>query len=747
MAIQNRRGAYVDLNPAKAVPGELLVVQSGDPNATDGKAVYMTFASGDIKMLATKSDVETIVAGAVEDIVQDLEDTVDGYADRAETAATNAETLVDGAEATIAAKGAEQVAAVQAQGAQTIASIPQDYTALSDDVSELKSAFNDATTGITAKLTKIESNNYAKSDSDITAGYVGKDGAIYSSTSYWYTDKIPVAEGDEVRIYTFASGTFTAKEMRFVCAYNSENQAVSASGADNVSVYTVPNGITSVVISLLGAVENVTQLMITRNYVATVYEPYFVPYYIASEDFVKNVLDNYKIPEVIVDGYNLIKIAEHGVGAYYASGSTLTFNASYTSYHYAIMPVEPNSRYYVSISPRWWVLTDDNDAVLSSGAGFNPFTKRYIDTGNATKFYYTIDNGTWNNETTYGVRYAIIVSKSNTGSGSRDNVRKPEWLNGLSQRMCDSKYAFAFNRTRLKFTKNANKKFYFKNLLALDSNYAKVSIDSLSIESITKDYISITYTSTGEKAMAGYVFDANLSLVEQQSDIKVNVANDNLSNCSALVIGDSTVEQNVMTQKMLDAFTARDKTLTLLGTRGTAPNLHEGRSGWSAKQYCTQSADNPFYNNGFDFSHYMTAQGYSAVDFVVLQIGINDLYNAVIADSDDKIAETMEYVCSMIDSILAWNASQKIIVNLLTPVNPNYTGDFMYMKRNIFVRYNAQMLLEITKYNIANVRPSDTFAILDPESDISDNVHPNATGYEKMALEVVNQINCWQNGA
>lgn len=450
--------------------------------------------------------------------------------------------------------------------------------------------------------------------------------------------------------------------------------------------------------------------------------------------------------DVTVDGYNLIKIAEHGVGAYYASGSTLTFNASYTDYHYAIMPVEPNSRYYVSANPRWWVLTDDNNNVLSSGAGFNPYTKRYIDTGNATKFYCTIDNGSWNSETVYGPRYAIIVAKSNSGSGARDNVSKPEWLSGISQRMCDSKYAFAFNRARLKFTKNANKKFYFKNLLALDSDYATVTVDAMAMESTTKDYISVTYTNTGEKAIVGYVYDANLSLVEQQSDIKVNVANDNLSNCSALVIGDSTVEQNVMTQKMLDAFTTRNKTLTLFGTRGTAPNLHEGRSGWSAKQYCTQSTDNPFYNNGFDFSHYMTAQGHSAVDFVVLQIGINDLYNVGFTDSDDKIAETMGYVCSMIDSILAWNESQKIIVNLLTPVNPNYTGDYMYAKRNIFVRYNAKMLLEITKYSLANVRPSDTFAILNPESDISDNVHPTAVGYEKMALEVVNQINCWQNG-
>lgn len=156
MAIQNRRGAYTDLNPAKAVPGELLVVQSGDPNATDGKAVYMTFASGDIKMLATKSDLDTMIAAATDDIVQDLEDTVDGYADRAETAATTAETIISGAEATIAAKGAEQVAAVQAKGEEVLESIPEDYTDLSDDVEALKN------TTVIDNAKQLLSDNYVE---------------------------------------------------------------------------------------------------------------------------------------------------------------------------------------------------------------------------------------------------------------------------------------------------------------------------------------------------------------------------------------------------------------------------------------------------------------------------------------------------------------------------------------------------------------------------------------------------------
>lgn len=57
MAIQNRRGSYSDFRPSKGVPGEFLVVQQGDPSTTDGKAVYITFASGDVKRLATSDEI------------------------------------------------------------------------------------------------------------------------------------------------------------------------------------------------------------------------------------------------------------------------------------------------------------------------------------------------------------------------------------------------------------------------------------------------------------------------------------------------------------------------------------------------------------------------------------------------------------------------------------------------------------------------------------------------------------------
>ena len=63
MAIQNRRGAYTDFNPAKMLPGEYAIVLSGDPSDEDGYAIYMCFASGVVKRLALADQVSGEVDG------------------------------------------------------------------------------------------------------------------------------------------------------------------------------------------------------------------------------------------------------------------------------------------------------------------------------------------------------------------------------------------------------------------------------------------------------------------------------------------------------------------------------------------------------------------------------------------------------------------------------------------------------------------------------------------------------------
>lgn len=76
MAIQLRRGVYNNFDPSKLLPGEVAVVQSGDPNTRNGKAVYIATLSGEIKRFAFVEDVEEIVYNVSDDIVEEINEQV-----------------------------------------------------------------------------------------------------------------------------------------------------------------------------------------------------------------------------------------------------------------------------------------------------------------------------------------------------------------------------------------------------------------------------------------------------------------------------------------------------------------------------------------------------------------------------------------------------------------------------------------------------------------------------------------------
>lgn len=57
MAIQMRRGEYPYFNKQKLLPGEWATVLKDDPFASNGKAVYICFAAGDVKRMATYDDM------------------------------------------------------------------------------------------------------------------------------------------------------------------------------------------------------------------------------------------------------------------------------------------------------------------------------------------------------------------------------------------------------------------------------------------------------------------------------------------------------------------------------------------------------------------------------------------------------------------------------------------------------------------------------------------------------------------
>lgn len=262
----------------------------------------------------------------------------------------------------------------------------------------------------------------------------------------------------------------------------------------------------------------------------------------------------------------------------------------------------------------------------------------------------------------------------------------------------------------------------------------------------------------GNNAYLWNLYDSLLNLVKIEANTGYGYARNckalNLQNCSLLCIGDSTVDHDVMTAKIKSFFEENGKTVTLLGTLGDGQgtgNNNECRAGWTTSDYFTDKqyngVVNPFYNPSsqtFDFSYYMNNQGYTSVDFVVIQLGINDLYNF----DDTKIIPTWENVNAMIDSILSYNQSTKVLLNLPTTPNADWSKHFVFepLYRNRVIRYCDYAITKTKElYPKSKVRVSYNHLILNPNTDIRDNVHPTKDGYEKMGLEVCNQINCWQN--
>lgn len=106
MAIQTRRGAYDDFDPAKMLPGELATVTSGDPGADDGRSVYACFAAGDVKRMATYEDMQENISQVTQDIQEDFTAQLTQKISQADTAISQAQTAIS--EANTAAQGANE---------------------------------------------------------------------------------------------------------------------------------------------------------------------------------------------------------------------------------------------------------------------------------------------------------------------------------------------------------------------------------------------------------------------------------------------------------------------------------------------------------------------------------------------------------------------------------------------------------------------------------------------------------------
>ena len=129
----------------------------------------------------------------------------------------------------------------------TIQGAAADAKVTGDKITDLKNAISDIDE-ITVKTTEHTETTDITSDLTFTDGYMNTSGQTGASSSYKYTNKISVAEGNVI-----LSGS-NDYNLRYITAYSGDT-VVPAKGAENVSTYTVPSEIDSVIVTIYSATD------------------------------------------------------------------------------------------------------------------------------------------------------------------------------------------------------------------------------------------------------------------------------------------------------------------------------------------------------------------------------------------------------------------------------------------------------------------------------------------------------------
>lgn len=138
-----------------------------------------------------------------------------------------------------------------------------------------------------------------------------------------------------------------------------------------------------------------------------------------------------------------------------------------------------------------------------------------------------------------------------------------------------------------------------------------------------------------------------------------------------LVIGDSKVNGGRLSSELRKDLTANGATPNFIGTiKADVFNIyHEGRSGWTSADYTKPTSKtnypNAFWDGSkFNFTYYMTQNGFTGVDYVFINLGTNDYASSVNLGKLDYINDFISNINTMILSIRQYDANVPIVIGL-----------------------------------------------------------------------------------
>lgn len=269
-----------------------------------------------------------------------------------------------------------------------------------------------------------------------------------------------------------------------------------------------------------------------------------------------------------------------------------------------------------------------------------------------------------------------------------------------------------------------------------------------------------TFDQVGDKRLSIEIYREGKLITSKSVLVKVNPPRS--TPITAMMIGDSTVA-SATTEPASEArlgyhmLQEMGTNLKLVGTRGIGTSKHEGRGGWTAKDYRSNKTDqtgtNPFYNpstQDFDFAYYMENTNQDVPGLVFIQLGINDLFNySTDEQAVTKADEFINDIKFIAANIKAYNSNIKIAYNIAIP--PTEKIDVfaeVYAKNYNQPQWRYKRNNSLLAEKVIEELSSDNNLILNPIhkginvfENIRDGVHPTDDGYKELASENVDFIN------
>ncbi|MGM1389461.1 BppU family phage baseplate upper protein [Bacillus cereus group sp. BceL293] len=592
---------------------------------------------------------------------------------------------------------------------------------------------------ITLKKTtfyKLGKNLFDKATVTLNSYVKNADGTIGTLADYFVSNFIPV----------IPNTTYTRTHNHNLAFYTDTKTYISGiSSTLNTLTFTTPANCYFVRVS--AATSNLDKYQVELGSATTLYEPYIeiIPKTLTEKhDILESDLPPFPIEKIAGAKLSTNKFDKNAVKQ--NTSLNLSTGAETTNANFAtsdFIPVESQTKYLISDcrgivyynSSKQFISSDPDSASKTNYVVTTPANSAYMrfyvyDTTNMTNrlAVLQVNKGT---ELLPYEQYAYKIPKNNLDLTNIDETPS------INFALSDKVYGVVGKETSI----------YFYNVLdvPLDGLQFDVTCD-VGMQQKRRWVVTPSAAGTFPLTIAIY---KNYKFIKQKTvTFIVKAATAGSGNKKVLVIGDSTINQERPTQRLLDLTTSDTVKVTLLGTRGSGANKHEGRGGWSFQKYRTNEeyggAVNPFYNpakSDFDFPYYMTSQGYSAPDYLIISLGINDTFSpSSDSSTQSTIATVFAHADFIVNNIKSYNSAIKIGICLTIPPNESHdtfglaygTGQTQWRyKRNnaIWVQKLLEHFGNRTAENIYLIPDNSNIDCVNGfDADSNSGVHPNVTG-------------------